>query len=123
MKTVNIKGVEVKVVEHMKEIEDNCMNDTLFKRWYNRNQFLKAILGKDTNEYYEYDHLATPAGSLSGENTHCCWAIELYDLKNSSAENIRELAEELRDDAPCYSSCFFIEDRNGKVYFVNTNED
>ena len=123
MKTVNIKGVEVKVVEHMKEIEDNCMNDSLFKRWYNRNQFLKAILGKDTDEYYEYDYLATPSGSLSGENAHCCWAIELYDLKNSSAENIRELAEEIRDDTPCYSSCFFIEDRNGKVYFVNTNED
>ena len=123
MKTVNIKGVDVKVVEHMKEIEDNCMNDSLFKRWYNRSQFLKAILGEDLEEYYEYDYLATPAGSLSGSNSHYCWAIELYDLENSSAEDIKELAEEVREDIPCYSTCFFMADRNGKVYFVNTDED
>jgi hypothetical protein len=123
MKTVTIKGVSVKVVEHMKEIGDNCANDNLFKRWYNKSQFFKAIIGEELDNGGMLDEYATYLGGLSGENSHYCWYIELYDIENSSAKDIKELASEVRDDLPCWSSCFFIEDKNGKVYFVATDED
>lgn len=123
MKNVTIKGVNVRVVEHMKEIVDNCANDDLFKRWYNKNQFFKAIIGKELYKDAGFDEEATYLGGLSGENNYYCWYIELYDIENSSTKDIQVLANEVRDDIPDWSSCFFIEDKDGKVYFVATDED
>ena len=74
MKTVNIKGVNVRVVEHMKEIGDNCANDNLFKRWYNKSQFFKAIIGEELDNGGMLDDYATYLGGLSGEKKSAAWS-------------------------------------------------
>jgi hypothetical protein len=123
MKVVNFKGTDIRVVEHMKELASNCANDDLFKRWYNKSQFFKAITNEADGVCNVFEDCAELIGSLSGENSHYCWYIELYDLEKSSAQDIAELASAVRDDLPSWSSCFFIEDKNGKIYFVATDED
>lgn len=123
--TVKIKGIEVPVIEHFKDIKEYCENHSLFRRWYNRSQFLKYILGTfesdgepdfDPSEYGEFGKLH---GCLSGANKHYCWCIEIYDASEMTEEEL-EYAESVTGS---YSQGFFLKDKDGDIYFVFTDID
>lgn len=123
--TVNINGVDVHVIEHFKDIKEYCENHELFRRWYNRSQFLNYILGtfeSDGEEYYDADtdgEWGTLLGSLSGANSHYCWCIEIYDASTMTKENL----EWAVDETGSYDRGFFLKDKAGKIYFVFTDID
>ena len=124
MKTVKINNVEVQVVEHMKEIKDVCDNAILFKKWYNRNQMFKALLGNfifngksdDSEECGEY---GTCLGSIV-KSAADCWYIELYRAEDIEESTFKELVEW---QVEMLHTAFFIEDSNGTVYLVCTGID
>ena len=122
---VNINGVDVPVIEHFKDIKEYCENHELFRRWYNRTQFLKYVLGtfEDNGEpsYYADDdgEFGTLLGSLSGENSHYCWCVEIYDAFKMTKENLECAVEE----TGCYNRGFFLKDKSGNIYFVFTDID
>jgi hypothetical protein len=122
---VNINGVDVPVIEHFKDIKEYCSNSELFGRWYNRNQFLKYIIGTfesdgelcDEEDFDgEYGDLL---GSLSGENPHYCWCVDIYDAYAMTKENL----EYAVDETGSYDRGFFLKDKTGKIYFVFTDVD
>lgn len=119
----NIKGVEVNVIEHFKDIKEYCENYELFGRWYNRNQFLKYIIGtfEDNGEESEAEEgvFGTLLGSLSGENSDYCWCIEIYDTDLMTVEQLEAAA----DMTGSFDSGFFLKDKAGKIYFVFTDID
>lgn len=127
MKTIKLMGREIEVVEHFKEIGEVCNYPELFKRWYNRGQFLKAILGN-----HSYNGEITPIkdiidelgcdgfygeclGMIEGDTT-ICYGIALYDAK--------AMSEDALDEALlCSWDSFFMEGKNDEIYFVEVNVD
>ena len=126
MTNILINGINVPVLEHFKEIKEECANDELFNRWYNRQQFLKAILGNFKNSegdytgkpYYNEGDFGTVLGALSGENSNYCWLIEIYDATQMSSEDMEYALEEVED-----GRAFFLKDKTDKIYFVFTDLD
>ena len=122
---VNLNGVNIPVIEHFKDIKKYCSNSELFGRWYNRTQFLKYILGtfedngEETYSANEEGMFGTLLGSLSGDNSHDCWFIEIYDAEQFTASELRDLREEVGS----YERGFFLKDKSGKIYFVFTDVD
>lgn len=122
---VNINGVDVPVIEHFKDIKEYCINDELFRRWYSRKQFLNYILGtfesngEDCNEDDYAGEYGELLGCLSGENSHYCWCIEIYDAFSMTRENLEYAVAETGR----YDSGFFLKDKSGKIYFVFTDVD
>ena len=119
--SVTIKGIEVPVIEHFKDIKEYCSNAELFRRWYNRNQFLKAIIDETDPDIVgeEYD-FGPIVGSIGGENSHYCWCIELYDTANMTSEQI----DWALGETGSYDPGFFLKDsKSGKIYFVFTDVD
>lgn len=126
MKTVKLLGKDINVVEHMKEIAIVCSEDQLFRRWYNRSQFFKAIIGKhvyngNTEAYVpdedeDDDFYGTCLGIIEGENEDCCWDIVLFDTETMTSDGLYDALEYAWDS-------FFMEDKNGKLYFVHVNVD
>lgn len=142
MKTVEVNGIEIQVVEHMKEIKDVCDNAQLFKKWYNRNQMFKALLGQfifdgeeDEIEYDfdedEDDFVGTPceygdygklAGRIVDTRRSDCWFIELYKVEDISVDKFNELIDWEFNGGWGHPS-FFIEDKSGNLYLIRTNID
>lgn len=123
MKTIKLFGEDVEVVEHMKEIEEFCCWVQLFKRWYNRSQFFKAIMGKriyngNTAVYEPEDteFMGTRLGTMGDDRGNACWSIELYDIDTMTAEGLYEVLDE-------YYNSFFMEGKDGKIYFVAVSID
>lgn len=122
MKTIEFLGRNIEVVEHFKEIAD-VSESYLFRRWYNRNQFLKAIIGTFTyngeddedlaDSYYEDygELLGCMAGDLKGD-----WTIAIHDTETMTEEGLDDVLFSRGDS-------FFIEDKNGKLYFVYVDID
>lgn len=125
LSTVNVKGVEIPVIEHFKDIKEYCSNSELFGRWYNRNQFLKYIIGTFESDGEAYDEedcdgeYGELLGCLSGENSHYCWCIEIYDASKMTKENL----EYALDETGSYDRGFFLKAKTGKIYFVFTDVD
>lgn len=128
LKTVNIKGVDVLVIEHFKDIKTYCENYKLFSRWYNRSQFLKAIIGTygDASVWDVLNGNVDISGSfgdmlgyISGTRAHDCWSIEIYDTDNMTQEQIEWAVSETGDFMPG----FFLDGKEGKIYFVFTDVD
>ncbi len=130
MKTIKInENVEVKAIEHMKEIQENCDNAWLFKKWYNKKQMFKALLGqfKYVGMAADPDEDDAPStygdwGDKSGCLVHLgstCWFIELYKVEDLSAETLDSVISQQSRN----SASFFIEDGSGTLYLVRTNVD
>lgn len=125
LKQVNIKGVDILVLEHFKDIKQYCENYNLFGRWYNREQFLNAILGKFQNDGFDYDAdledvgYGDPIGSISGVSQYYNWYIDIYDTANMTQEQLENAESETGDFEPG----FFLEAKDGKIYFIYTNKD
>ena len=115
---VNIKDIEIPVIDHFKDIKEYCENAKLFRRWYNREQFLKAILSTGSNLGDEYG-FGNAIGALDGENSNEVWAIEIYDTDIMT----REQLENALDETGSYDRGFFLKGKNGKIYFVFTDID
>ena len=118
LNTVTIRGIEIPIIEHFKDIKKYCENGQLFKRWYNRDQFLKAILdtGSDSDDYWGFGN---SIGALGGANSSYCWSIEIYDTDNMTQEQL----ETALDETGSYDPGFFLKAKNGKIYFVFTDVD
>ena len=128
LSTVDVKGVKIPVIEHFKDIKEYCENAELFKRWYNRQQFLSYILGKfeangkeydPTDDGYDEGDFGQLLGSLIGENSHYAWAIEIYDTSAMTKEQLEDAVTETGS----YDRGFFLKAKNGKIYFVFTDID
>lgn len=122
MKTIKLFGQDVKVVEHFKEIAE-ISEGKLFRRWYNRNQFLKAIIGTFTFNGEDDDELADSANESYGECLGCMvgtgnedWTIAIHDTETMTEEGLNDALYHNWDG-------FFIEDKNGKLYFVDVDID
>ena len=126
MKTVELMGEQIEVVEHFKEIQEVCGYPELFKRWYNRGQFLKAITGISSynGEVEPIENVeiggdgfyGTCLGCIEWENDRGCGGIALYDTEDMTEEGLNDALEFAWDS-------FFMEGKNGKIYFVNVNID
>lgn len=126
---IKINGVDCPVIEHFKDIKEYCENNELFRRWYNRQQFLKYILGtfecdgEDCEDDYQRDNYEGEYGRLlgylGGENSHYCWCIEIYDASQMTPENLEYAVSE----TGTYDRGFFLKDKSGKIYFVFTDID
>lgn len=125
LKQVNLKGVDILVLEHFKDIKQYCENYKLFSRWHNREQFFNDILGKFQNDGFDYDAdledvgYGTSIGSISGVSQYYNWYIDIYDTTNMTQEQLENAESETGDFEPG----FFLEAKDGKIYFVYTNKD
>jgi hypothetical protein len=126
MKTIAINPTtNIQVVEHMKEIKEVCNNSELFKRWYNRSQLFKALLGKFTfnGRPEDEENCGGEHGTCSGRIVHShasCWFIEIYKLEDVAHASLERLIEW---QVNTLHTAFFIEDRDGQVYLVLTDVD
>lgn len=122
---ININGIDCPVIEHFKDIKEYCENNELFRRWYNRTQFLKYILGTfeyDGEDWDDGDNggdFGTLLGSLGGENPHYSWCIDIYDASAMTQEDLEAAISETGS----YDRGFFLKDKSGKIYFVFTDVD
>lgn len=116
--SVNIKGINVPVIEHFKDIKKYCSNHDLFNRWYNRHQFLNAIIGQtDCGDTGDFGPIL---GGMTGVTAHYDWAIEVYDTADMTTQQLEWAAAEVGK----YKPSFFLKDgKSGKIYFVCTDED
>lgn len=128
LSTVQIKGVEIPVIEHFKDIKEYCDNAELFRRWYNRQQFLNYILGTFESNGKKYDptyegsdegDFGQLLGQLDGENSSYSWFIEIYDTSAMT----KEALEDAVNETGSYDRGFFLKAKNGKIYFVFTDVD
>ena len=118
--SVNLKGINIPVIEHFKDIKEYCINYKLFQRWYNRTQFLKAAIGKlDDFGGYDEGEFGKIIGGFSGANDDECWCIEVYDTANMTQEQL----EYAVDEVGILDRGFFLKDKSGKIYFVFTDVD
>lgn len=118
LNTVTIKGIEIPIIEHFKDIKKYCENEKLFRRWYNRDQFLKAILNT-SGDFDDYWGFGNPIGTLDGEDSNEVWAIDIYDTDTMTKEQL----ENALDETGAYDSGFFLKAKTGKIYFVFTDVD
>ena len=124
MKTVKIHGIDVQVVEHMKEITEVCSNSILFKRWYNRGQMFKALLGNfifngEPEECEEYGEYGECLGRIVKSEADC-WFIEVYKAEDIEESIFKDILEWQIDRC---QSAFFIEHKDGTIYLVLTDID
>lgn len=126
MDMINLNGKDFKVYKHMKDIQENTENGILFKRWYNKNQFLKHILGRfefdGEAEYNTFGDFGKLAGSVIWANPPKgdSWYIQIYKLDDMTAENLDDFIEH-RLDEDFIATGFILEANDGTLYAVDTN--
>lgn len=118
MTTITINGTPYAVCEHLKELKEYLFNGELLNRWYNRSQFLKAVIGKGL------DHESDYAGLLGSIGDDDSWYIEIYDLKQMLEDEFMdwENFEYELDDSFCPNSAL-LADKDGSVYLIKVDVD
>lgn len=123
MKTIKLKGIELNIAEHMKEIPSVCANSHLFVRWHSKKQFFDYILGRYEFNYRHddaYDDVyikAKTAGSIVCTDPD--WYIQVYRVDKMDKDALIEFVSDKLE----YQCGFFIKDDNGVIYAIDTDED
>ena len=122
MKTIKLKGIELNIVEHMKEIPSVCINSHLFARWHSKKQFFEYILGRYEFDYSHDDSYDGMPKKYKPEGSIVCtdpdWYIQVYRVDKMDKNALIEFVSDKLE-----SKCgFFIIDYSG-IYAVYTDED
>ena len=126
METIFHKGVELTVCTHFKELQEKVIDypiKSFLRKFYNRNQFFKYLLGKhiviyegekieeDVSDYND-ENGPEDFGYVAGVITDCdnTWRVALYTLEEVTDFDYL-LSGSIADS-------FFLDDGKGQIYAV-----